>query len=95
MSDLTCPYCEHSYDYEYDDPPKQDELLEIECPKCEKYFTAIASWELYFYGESKADCLNGGDHEFQSAPFIPNYYPDRKRCVNCGYTEDGKYKPQL
>jgi|GEM_PF-2875090 len=52
MKDLTCPYCKHEFDWD-GDYPEQDEEMEIQCPKCEKYFKAHASWMLIFSDTDK------------------------------------------
>lgn len=66
MCDLTCPYCEHEFDYDGDSEVKQDSQLELECPKCDKVFVATAYWSLNFTDEEKAPCLNGEEHSFKS-----------------------------
>lgn len=95
MKDLKCPYCGHEFDYD-DTDVEQDEKLEVECPCCEKIFVCIACWTLDFIDIGKADCLNGSPHKMQPAQVYPNYYPDRKRCVDCGHTVNGRFveKPE-
>lgn len=51
--DLDCPACHHLFDFnDYGDPIEQDEEIELQCPKCDAEFTAIASWMLVFTGET-------------------------------------------
>lgn len=65
MKDLTCPYCGHEQDVNHDDGfgYEEDEAHQVECAECEKKF--IFHTHISFsYHESKANCLNGGPHDF-------------------------------
>jgi DNA-directed RNA polymerase subunit RPC12/RpoP len=86
MSDIECPYCGHGYDHdEYDFV--QDETWTEECPKCEKRFRVTGEWDPCFY-ERRADCLNGGEHDYQ--PVQSCFYPDWVRCSMCDHDIKGK-----
>lgn len=77
---LNCPYCEH----EIDDPDEKYETCrtyEHECPNCEKTFVFEVEYVRYYNAE-KADCLNGGKHDYQMTRTIPKRY-SRMKCTMC------------
>lgn len=81
--DIQCPYCKgyFSYDGEGFD---QDEEWEEECPCCEKFFIVTGSY-LRLFHPSKADCLNGAEHDFKQIQGYPEeYYKGKQRCPMCG-----------
>ncbi|WP_026536949.1 hypothetical protein [Arthrobacter sp. 9MFCol3.1] len=85
MKDVTCPYCDHDFDLSHDDGAfyDQDRAEECECPNCEKYFMVSSSiiWE---HEAHKADCLNGGEHDWKPMLGYPKeYFADRERCDAC------------
>ena len=84
--DLECPYCGHAQDVCND--YGEDMLQEETCHKCEKMFVfrSSISWS---YEPHKADCLNGGEHKWES--LFCEAFPDHKRCKDCGLEERGKY----
>ena len=94
MSDIECPYCgaaeeichEDGYGYE------EDRMHEQECGHCGKtfVFTTCISFD---YDVSCADCLNGGEHTWESVCHVPKLYPDWKRCRDCGKEDRGKRLP--
>ena len=91
MYEVECPYCEQyveldhddGYGYEEDEPHQQD------CPKCEKTFTytTFISFNHFAY---KADCLNGGDHNYE----MTHAYPPECRVLRCTMCEDEKPFPK-
>jgi uncharacterized protein YbaR (Trm112 family) len=91
MKYLTCPYCNKSFNHDYDDPPEDNEIVELNCPNCEKNFTARASWSLDYFDEKKAPCLNGGEHEFEPVFHAPRHWPDWIRCKNCCHEIRGRF----
>lgn len=66
MKDVSCPYCKHEQDIDHDDGYgyEEDRTHEQECPNCKKRFAFTAS-RLYYYDAYKADCLNGGKHNYK------------------------------
>ena len=59
------------------------EILQAQCPHCEKYFMVSSSMSWYVEG-NKADCLNGGEHEWKQIIGAPReYFVGRQRCNNC------------
>ncbi len=86
MDEITCPYCEHSYDLNHDDGAFYDEehRTEEECPKCEKKFMVSSSISWNFEGE-KADCLNDGNHKWEKEYSLKHYpeFQDREICRQC------------
>jgi hypothetical protein len=67
MSDkeVTCPYCNEDFDVCTDDGAhyKDGESESEQCPNCDKYVMIYSSCSWYREA-SKADCLNGSDHEW-------------------------------
>ena len=88
METIECPYCGHEYDYDGDYSFSQDETWEEECPKCEKLFMLTGWYEASFSSE-KADCLNGGEHDYKPVKHFPRYWPDMVRCSSCGHEIKG------
>jgi transcription elongation factor Elf1 len=81
MSSFICPYC----DKELDTPTdcyETNEDYEWQCEHCEKYFVFTIDYDIIYY-ESKADCLNGADHNYQKTLTIPEEFA-RLRCKMCG-----------
>lgn len=56
MSDLTCPWCGHGYDYDgcYSDLDYSN-ILYDECPKCNKEFKFQVEFYPHHYGEKKIE----------------------------------------
>lgn len=83
MRDTECPYCgadvninhDDGYGYEEGDQHQQ----ECECGKMFTYFTAIH----FTYKAYKADCLNGGEHNYCKTDTYPHEFA-RMRCKECG-----------
>ncbi len=85
MSDMQCPYCEADQEVCHDDGQGYAEGVrhEHECSKCEKTFV----FETYIsldYKPSKADCLNGAEHELVFRNSYPKEY-SRMCCKHCDY----------
>ena len=82
-ADLECPYCEESFDIDHEDGfgYAEDECHHIECPHCGKYFVFYTSI-LYCYHPEKADCLNGGEHDYQLTHTYPKEY-SKMQCSMC------------
>jgi hypothetical protein len=83
MKEINCPYCDHPQDINHDDGFGYDESVthEMECEKCEKnfVFTSQISWDFY---PEKADCLNGGEHNYQQTHTFPKEYT-KMQCTMC------------
>lgn len=93
MSDVECPYCGEEQEINHDDGYGYEEgrTYEQECADCEKNFAFTTSISFY-YDASKADCLNGAEHNY--APVCStarDIWPDWKRCKDCDHEERGKY----
>jgi hypothetical protein len=80
---LTCPYCEHSFRYRHDGE-EAGERYEEECPKCSKIFAYEIEFEILTTA-FKADCLNGGEHEWKISACYPEFMTQRY-CA-CGKSE--------
>jgi len=81
MSDLICPYCDKNLGYA-DDCYDSDETYEWHCRYCDKNFVFTIDYDPCYY-ESKADCLNGGEHTYEETITIPKDRA-RLRCTQCG-----------
>lgn len=88
MSNFTCPYCEAEID-EPDDCNDPCDTYQHECPECEKSFVFTVDYTKYF-SEYKADCLNGGAHDYQ----VTNTYPRRYAKLRCAHCFDEKPLPK-
>lgn len=54
MERLQCPYCEHTFDVEYEDLLWNDgDEKDFECPKCTKEFVVQTSTTVHFHCEEK------------------------------------------
>lgn len=84
MSDLNCPYCDAELDVCHDDGFGYEESVnhQIECEKCGKTFVFKTSI-LFYYEPSKADCLNGCDHDFKPTTTFPLEFT-KMECSMCG-----------
>lgn len=83
--DVECPYCEKGLEIDHDDGYgyQQDETHEQWCKYCDKNFAYTTSISFY-YEAKQADCLNGGKHQWEKWRIFPEYWPDAKRCTDCG-----------
>lgn len=92
MYDVNCPYCSaeleicHDEGYGYD----EDVLHEQECMYCEKIF-AYSTSIIFSYEAFKADCLNGGKHNWKLSSIYPNHWPNAKDCKDCGLHVRGDF----
>ena len=83
MSDIKCPYCDHEQEVCHDDGQgyEEDRLHEMDCFECEKTFT-FTTMISFDYEPSKADCLNGGEHNYKPTRTIPKAFT-RMSCSEC------------
>lgn len=88
MSDLNCPYCDAENSVNHDDGAgyQEDVLHEMQCTDCKKYFT-FTTGILYVYEPYQADCLNDGEHKWQSNSCCPTEYT-RMHCTDCEERRD-------
>lgn len=84
--DLNCPYCDHAQNVNHDDGFGYDESKnhEMECEECEKIFTFTTCISID-YSPSKADCLNGEDHNLKPTCTVPRKYT-KMSCCDCDFT---------
>ena len=80
---LTCPYCEKEFKEENDGegPYKR---YDAECPHCDKSFAYEIEIEI-ITTSYKADCLNGGEHEWEIQECYPEFMT--QRTCPCGESE--------
>lgn len=83
MSDIECPYCGHEQEVNHDDGANYDESVthQMECYECEKEFVFTTCISFDYYPE-KADCLNGGAHDFKPTCTVPRQYT-KMQCTMC------------
>lgn len=88
MSDIKCPYCGHEQEVNHDDGENYDESVthQMECYECEKEFVFTTYISFDYYPE-KADCLNGGDHNFKPTHTYPRQYT-KMQCTMCDEKRD-------
>lgn len=79
-----CPYCNTEIEINHDDGVGFDEdiLHQQQCHNCEKTFVYRTSIIMY-YDLMKADCLNGGDHNWKRSITFPKEYT-KMICNDCG-----------
>lgn len=83
MSYFICPYCDKENEDPYLEQPRVDEVFEHECEHCEKNFVFTIDWNIS-YSEEKADCLNGGEHNWEKICGYPEeVYRNKRRCSMC------------
>ena len=84
MSDLNCPYCNAELDVCHDDGYGYEEDVDhqMDCYKCNKTFVFQTSISFY-YEPSKADCLNGSEHDFKATHTYSKEFTDME-CSMCG-----------
>ena len=82
MGDLICPYCDKQCEAD-EEARRQDEVYEHECEHCEKNFV-YTLWYDICYSEDKADCLNGGEHNYEEiCGYPPEVFKNKRRCSMC------------
>ncbi len=79
---VKCPYCEEYVDIKPDEHYEGTE--EYQCPKCEKIFEVDAEAYTSYMARGKADCLNGGKHEWKQQIGAPDiHFKGKYLCNNC------------
>lgn len=82
MSDFECPYCSSEIEPNYDNR-EPDKDYQDECESCGKKFVYSIRY-ITQYHSSKADCLNGGEHDWKPIVGIPReYFENKRRCSMC------------
>ena len=85
MNDMQCPYCGADQEVCHDDGQgyAEDVRHEHKCSECEQTFV-FKTYISFDYEPSKADCLNGADHELA---FRNSWPKERSRmgCKHCDY----------
>jgi len=82
-NDVKCPYCDEYNEICHDDGYgyEEERLHQQECSECEKTFT-FTTFIYFSYEAYKADCLNGGEHEFEKTITYPPEFA-KLRCIHC------------
>lgn len=85
MSDTNCPYCDAEVEINHDDGYGYDEgkTHQQTCQNCDKTF-AYTTEISFYYDTTKADCMNGGAHDYKE---VKQYgWPEPRtllRCTDC------------
>ena len=90
MDKVTCPDCGEECEINHDDGAfyTEDELEEMQCEHCDKYFMVSTSMSFYHEGH-KTPCLNGEEHDWKEICGYPKeVYDGKKRCSYCGEEKD-------
>ena len=84
-ADMQCPYCGADQEVCHDDGQEysEDEKHEHICTECKKTFV-FTTYISINYEASKADCLNGGDHNLNMTKTYPKRF-SMMRCQDCDY----------
>lgn len=87
MNDVNCPYCDAEQDINHDDGVGYEENVrhEQQCNACGKTFTYTTSISFYYEAE-KADCLNGGEHDFHPT----TTYPKEFTMMECSMCDESR-----
>jgi len=84
---IKCPYCEEYVEIEPYDEHYED-CQEYECLNCSKNFELYAEPTIDYSVVGKADCLNGGEHEWRQKTGSPEFYFKGKYiCNDCSATK--------
>jgi uncharacterized protein (DUF983 family) len=88
MYDINCPYCDAEQDINHDEGQgyDQDILHQQQCSECHKTYT-FYTYTHFSYDPQKADCLNGGTHDWKEMHIYPNFYKVARYCSSCGEEE--------
>ncbi len=82
---VECPYCEKHVEIDTEEHYEGDE--KYQCIECKKYFEVHAEPTISYSVRGKADCLNGGEHEWVQQIGTPAiYYKGHYFCKNCSAT---------
>lgn len=83
MGYFICPYCNKEIEEPYVEEPSVDETYKHECEECGKNFVFTLDFSID-YDEKKADCLNGGEHDWKPICGYPEeFYKNKRRCSMC------------
>lgn len=82
--DIECPYCGKGQEINHDDGYgySEDETFNQECSDCDKTFVFTTSIS-FSYNAEKAECLNGGKHDYKPQITYPKRYT-KMECQMCG-----------
>jgi len=85
MTGIECPYCGAGVEINHDDGYgyEEDRKHEQECPACEKTFVYTTATH-FTYDVTKADCLNGGEHDYHKTKTYPKRFA-KMRCSTCDH----------
>lgn len=82
MNYIECPYCEANC-AEPEESIAYNEILRWHCHECDRTFVYTAELSVYYTSE-KAECLNGGAHDWKQIIGCPiEYFAKRRRCSMC------------
>ena len=81
--DVECPYCGKEQNINHDDGYgyQDDEVHQQCCSYCDNTFV-YTTYVRYIYTADKADCLNGGEHNWKPTVTYPKEFT-KMRCTVC------------
>ena len=88
MSDIECPYCDHEQEVNHEDGYgyEEDQTYQQQCSNCDRIFVYTTSI-IFSHNAAKADCLNGGEHDWQPTRTWPKYLT-KMQCTMCDEKRD-------
>ena len=92
-----CPYCDADQEYCNDEGFGQDETWEEECTECGKTYLLTGRY-VEEYSAARADCLNGGEHDYRPIKGYPEeWFIGKYRCRQCAREDHrgGHYFPEF
>ncbi len=91
MYDVRCPYCDAEIEISHDDDygMEEGEWHEWQCHKCDKFFVFDTCISITHTAQ-KADCLNGGEHDYKKIC----EYPSERTLVCCTMCGNKKLLPK-
>lgn len=82
MGYFICPYCNKECEADWE-ARIIDTVYEHECEHCEKSFVFTIDYDIR-YDTNKADCLNGGEHNYEKICACPKeLFENKRRCSIC------------
>jgi len=81
--DTECPYCDADVEINHDDGYgyEDGQTFKQQCGNCDKTFVFTTTIS-FNYETEKADCLNGGEHEWETSHTYPKFFT-KMRCTMC------------
>ena len=80
--EVKCPYCEKYVELDIEE--HYEGYSEYECPECNMNFEVFAEPTIRYTVGYKAECLNGGEHQWKQHIGYPKwYFTGKYLCRTC------------